>query len=47
MTPEQIMKLIKELEKKMNEAVEEENYMLAAHFRDEIKQLKEKFLEKK
>jgi len=47
MTPEQIMKLIKELEKKMNEAVNEENYMEAARYRDEIKQLKEKVLEKK
>jgi protein-arginine kinase activator protein McsA len=31
----------------MNEAVNEENYMEAARYRDEIKQLKEKVLEKK
>ena len=47
MTIKQIMKLIDELVNKMDEAVNEENYMEAARYRDEIKQLKEKVLEKK
>lgn len=45
MTPHQIQKLIKELEKKMQEAVAEENYMQAAYYRDEINALKERLSE--
>lgn len=45
MTPHQIQKLVKELEKKMQEAVEEENYMQAAYYRDEINALKERLAE--
>lgn len=41
MSTEQVNKLIKELERKMYEAVEEENYLEAARYRDEIKALKE------
>ncbi len=42
MSTEQINKFIKELEKKMYEAVQEENYLEAAQYRDEIKALKDK-----
>lgn len=42
MNKEQIQKLIKELETKMAEAVEKEEYLLAAQYRDEIRELKNK-----
>ncbi|GIV29434.1 MAG: UvrABC system protein B [Bacteroidia bacterium] len=46
MSVEQIKKLIKELETKMYEAVDKEEYLLAAQYRDEIKALQEKINEK-
>ncbi|MEW6774080.1 MAG: excinuclease ABC subunit UvrB [Bacteroidota bacterium] len=46
MTKDQIKKLIKEIESKMMEAVENEDYLLAAQYRDEIKALQEKLEEK-
>ncbi|GAB4204645.1 MAG: excinuclease ABC subunit UvrB [Bacteroidia bacterium] len=46
MSVEQIKKLIKELESKMYEAVDKEEYLLAAQYRDEIKALQEKINEK-
>ncbi len=44
MNTEQLLKLIKSLEEKMKEAVEEENYLLAAKYRDEMKALQDKLL---
>ncbi|MCX7728235.1 MAG: excinuclease ABC subunit UvrB [Bacteroidia bacterium] len=46
MSVEQIKKFIKELENKMMEAVQKEEYLLAAQYRDEIKSLQEKIEEK-
>ncbi len=46
MSVEQLKKLIKELENKMYEAVDKEEYLLAAQYRDEIKALQEKINEK-
>lgn len=43
MTKDQLAKYLKELEQKMNEAVEKEEYMMAAYYRDEIKSIKEQF----